>query len=43
MQFGLSMSPLILSMVCSIVLNMYQHLWIELKLQLEAFFSFVIL
>lgn len=43
MQFGLSMSPLILSMVCSIVLNLYQHLRIELKLQLEAFFSCVIL
>lgn len=43
MQFGLSMSPLILSMVCSIVLNLYQHLRTELKLQLEAFFSCVIL
>ncbi|XP_073269990.1 ARF guanine-nucleotide exchange factor GNOM-like [Primulina huaijiensis] len=43
MQFGLSVSPLILSMVCSIVLNMYQHLRSELKLQLEAFFSCVIL
>ncbi|XP_072971675.1 ARF guanine-nucleotide exchange factor GNOM-like isoform X2 [Typha angustifolia] len=43
MQFGLSMSPLILSMVCSIVLNLYYHLRKELKLQLEAFFSCVIL
>ncbi|KAJ6421697.1 hypothetical protein OIU84_028975 [Salix udensis] len=43
MQFGLSMSPLILSMVCSIVLNLYHGLRTELKLQLEAFFSFVIL
>ncbi|KAI3972306.1 hypothetical protein MKW92_000834 [Papaver armeniacum] len=43
MQFGLSMSPLILSMVCSIVLNLYQHLRMELKLQLEAFFNCVIL
>ncbi|EXB65279.1 Pattern formation protein [Morus notabilis] len=43
MQFGLSMSPLILSMVCSIVLNLYHHLRTELKLQLEAFFSCVIL
>ncbi|KAK4376641.1 hypothetical protein RND71_002937 [Anisodus tanguticus] len=43
MQFGLSMSPLILSMVCSIVLNLYQHLRTELKLQLEAFFSCVVL
>ncbi|KAK8491595.1 hypothetical protein V6N11_063085 [Hibiscus sabdariffa] len=37
------MSPLILSMVCSIVLNLYHHLRTELKLQLEAFFSYVIL
>ncbi|GAB2234244.1 hypothetical protein Droror1_Dr00003488 [Drosera rotundifolia] len=43
MQFGLSMSPLILSMVCSIVLNLYHHLRTELKLQLETFFSCVIL
>ncbi|KAL1365309.1 hypothetical protein HN51_013361 [Arachis hypogaea] len=43
MQFGLSMSPLVLSMVCSIVLNLYHHLRKELKLQLEAFFSCVIL
>ncbi|GAB2297173.1 hypothetical protein Dimus_031286 [Dionaea muscipula] len=43
MQFGLSISPLILSMVCSIVLNLYHHLRIELKLQFEAFFSCVIL
>ncbi|KAJ8774646.1 hypothetical protein K2173_017092 [Erythroxylum novogranatense] len=43
MQFGLSMSPLILSMVCSIVLNLYNHLRTQLKLQLEAFFACVIL
>lgn len=43
MQFGLSMSPLILSMVCSIVLNLFHNLRTELKLQLEAFFSCVIL
>ncbi|KAG9155137.1 hypothetical protein Leryth_011110 [Lithospermum erythrorhizon] len=43
MQFGLSMSPLILSMVCSIVLDLYHHLRSELKLQIEAFFSCVIL
>uniref|UniRef100_A0A803P114 SEC7 domain-containing protein n=1 Tax=Cannabis sativa TaxID=3483 RepID=A0A803P114_CANSA len=43
MQFGLSTSPLILSMVCSIVLNLYHHLRTDLKLQLEAFFSCVIL
>ncbi|XP_057965367.1 ARF guanine-nucleotide exchange factor GNOM-like [Malania oleifera] len=43
MQFGFSMSPLILSMVCSIVLNLYHHLRTELKLQLEAFVSCVLL
>jgi len=43
MQFGLSRSPLVLSMVCSIVLNLYQHLRQELKLQLETFFSLVVL
>lgn len=43
MQFGMSTSSLILSMVCSIVLNLYQHLRTKLKLQLEAFFSSVIL
>ncbi|XP_058787530.1 ARF guanine-nucleotide exchange factor GNOM-like [Vicia villosa] len=43
MQFGLSMSPLVLSLVCSIVLNLYHHLRTELKLQLEAFFSCIIL
>ncbi|KAJ8774609.1 hypothetical protein K2173_017055 [Erythroxylum novogranatense] len=43
MQFGMSRSPVILSMVCSVVLNLYHHLRTELKLQLEAFFSYVIL
>ncbi|XVF16673.1 hypothetical protein REPUB_Repub10bG0052600 [Reevesia pubescens] len=43
MQFGLSMSPLILSTVCSIVLNLYYHLCTEVKVQLEAFFSCVLL
>ncbi|GAB2287200.1 hypothetical protein Dimus_021582 [Dionaea muscipula] len=43
MQFGLSTSPLILSMVCCIVLNLYHHLRTEIKLQLEAFFSSIIL
>ncbi|CAI0584733.1 unnamed protein product [Linum tenue] len=42
-QYGLSMSPLILSTVCSIVLNLYHHLRAELKVQLEAFFSCVLL
>ncbi|CAN8233076.1 unnamed protein product [Cochlearia groenlandica] len=43
MQFGMSMSPLILSTVCSIVLNLYLNLRTELKVQLEAFFSCVLL
>lgn len=43
MQFGVSMSPLILSTVCSIVLNLYLSLRTELKVQLEAFFSCVLL
>ncbi|KAK4417638.1 ARF guanine-nucleotide exchange factor GNOM [Sesamum alatum] len=43
MQFGLSMSPLILSTVCSIVLNLYHHLRTKLKLQFEAFISNVLL
>ncbi|KAE8724843.1 ARF guanine-nucleotide exchange factor GNL1 [Hibiscus syriacus] len=43
MQFGLSLSPLILSTVCSIVLNLYYHLRSQLKVQLEAFFSCVLL
>ncbi|KAI3824074.1 hypothetical protein L1987_05521 [Smallanthus sonchifolius] len=43
MQFGLSPSPLILSTVCSIVLNIYHLMRIKLKLQLEAFFSCVLM
>eukprot|EP01018_Ginkgo_biloba_P015043 Gb_26378 [translate_table: standard] len=43
MQFGLSSSPLILSMVCSNVLNLYHHLRCGLKLQLEAFFTCVLI
>ncbi|KAL8471632.1 hypothetical protein ACS0TY_029041 [Phlomoides rotata] len=43
MQFGLSMSPLILSTVCSIVLNLYHHLRTKLKLQLEVFTTNVLL
>nr|GMC59447.1 ARF guanine-nucleotide exchange factor GNOM-like [Ipomoea batatas] len=43
MRFGLSMSPLILSTVTSIVLNLYHHLRAKLKLQLETFFSGVLL
>ncbi|GAB2246292.1 hypothetical protein Droror1_Dr00001785 [Drosera rotundifolia] len=41
-QCGSSTSPLILSMVCSIVLNLYYYMRAEIKLQLEAFFSYVI-
>ncbi|XP_010528362.1 PREDICTED: ARF guanine-nucleotide exchange factor GNL1-like [Tarenaya hassleriana] len=43
MQFGLSMSPLILSTVCSIVFNLYLNLRTVLKVQIEAFFSCVLL
>lgn len=43
MQFGLSPSPLILSTVCSIVLNLYHLMRVKLKLQLEAFFSSVLM
>ncbi|CAN6300172.1 unnamed protein product [Urochloa humidicola] len=43
MHFGLSVSPLILSTVCSIVFTLFYHLRHELKLQIEAFFSCVIL
>ncbi|KAJ8546039.1 hypothetical protein K7X08_018622 [Anisodus acutangulus] len=43
MRFGLSMSPLILSTVCSVVLNLYHHMRSKLKLQIEAFFSGVLL
>ncbi|KAL9257329.1 ARF guanine-nucleotide exchange factor GNOM-like protein [Drosera capensis] len=42
-QCGSSTSPLILSMVCSIVLNLYYYMRAEIKLQLEAFFPYVIL
>ncbi|KAI7754916.1 hypothetical protein M8C21_027026 [Ambrosia artemisiifolia] len=43
MQFGLSPSPLILSTVRSIVLNLYHLMRVKLKLQLEAFFSCVLM
>ncbi|KAJ1259611.1 hypothetical protein BS78_10G168600 [Paspalum vaginatum] len=43
MNFGLSMSSLILTTVCSIVFTLFYHLRHELKLQMEAFFSCVIL
>lgn len=43
MHLGLSTSSLILPIVCSIVLNLYRYLQSELKLQIEAFFSFLVL
>ncbi|GJU07381.1 ARF guanine-nucleotide exchange factor GNOM-like protein [Tanacetum coccineum] len=43
MQFGLSPSPLILSTVCNIVLNLFNILRMKLKLQLEAFFTNVLM
>ncbi|KAK8924105.1 ARF guanine-nucleotide exchange factor GNOM [Platanthera zijinensis] len=43
MQLGLSTNPLILSTLCSIFLNLYDHLRTELKFQIEAFFSYIIL
>jgi brefeldin A-resistance guanine nucleotide exchange factor 1 len=43
MQIGLSISPLILSTVSSIIFTLFYHLRQELKLQLEAFFACVIL
>ncbi|ONK59408.1 uncharacterized protein A4U43_C08F6120 [Asparagus officinalis] len=36
-------SPLVLSMICSTVLNLYQFLRRSLRLQLEAFFTYVLL
>jgi brefeldin A-resistance guanine nucleotide exchange factor 1 len=42
MQFGLSSSPLIFSMVCIIFL-IYRYLHTKLKLQLESFFNCVII
>ncbi|KZV39699.1 ARF guanine-nucleotide exchange factor GNOM-like [Dorcoceras hygrometricum] len=43
MHSGLLMSPLILSTVCSIVLNHYHHLRTKLRLQLAEFISCVLL
>ncbi|KAG0611346.1 hypothetical protein M758_7G134300 [Ceratodon purpureus] len=43
MVIGLSQNPLVLSLVFGIVLNLYHHLRRQLKLQLEAFFSFVLI
>ncbi|XP_059638176.1 ARF guanine-nucleotide exchange factor GNL2 [Cornus florida] len=42
-HYGMCSSPLILSMICSTVLNIYHFLRRSIRLQLEAFFSFVLL
>jgi brefeldin A-resistance guanine nucleotide exchange factor 1 len=42
MHFGLSIISLVLSIVCSILLTLFYHLCHEHKLQIEAFFSYVI-
>ncbi|KAG0502280.1 hypothetical protein HPP92_002352 [Vanilla planifolia] len=42
-QYGTRSSPLVLSMMCSTVLNLYHFLRRNLRLQLEAFFVFVLL
>ncbi|KAK6123799.1 hypothetical protein DH2020_042453 [Rehmannia glutinosa] len=41
-HYGASSSPLVLSMICSTVLNIYHFLRKSIRLQLEAFFSFVL-
>lgn len=43
MEIGLSQNPLVLSLVFGVVLNLYHHLRVLMKLQLEAFFSFVLI
>ncbi|KAL5771268.1 hypothetical protein ACOSP7_015422 [Xanthoceras sorbifolium] len=42
-HYGAGSSPLVLSMICSTVLNIYHFLRRFVRLQLEAFFAFVIL
>ncbi|XP_016482977.1 ARF guanine-nucleotide exchange factor GNL2-like [Nicotiana tabacum] len=42
-HYGASSNPLVLSMICSIVLNIYHFLRSSVRLQLEGFFSFVLL
>ncbi|PHT33425.1 ARF guanine-nucleotide exchange factor GNL2 [Capsicum baccatum] len=42
-HYGTSSNPLVSSMICSIVLNIYHFLRRSVRLQLEAFFSFVLL
>ncbi|XP_068661771.1 ARF guanine-nucleotide exchange factor GNL2-like [Aristolochia californica] len=41
-HYGMCSSPLVLSMICSTVLNLYVFLRRHLRLQLEAFFTFVL-
>ncbi|KAG8379599.1 hypothetical protein BUALT_Bualt07G0105600 [Buddleja alternifolia] len=41
-HYGASSSPLVLSMICSTVLNIYHFLRRSMRVQLEAFFSFVL-
>ncbi|XP_047942930.1 ARF guanine-nucleotide exchange factor GNL2 [Salvia hispanica] len=41
-HYGLSSTPLVLSMISSTVLNLYHFLRSSVRLQLEAFFSFVL-
>ncbi|KAK6941540.1 Mon2/Sec7/BIG1-like, HUS domain [Dillenia turbinata] len=40
--YGMRSSPLVLSMICSTVLNIYHFLRRSVRLQLEAFFSYVL-
>ncbi|TYH68985.1 hypothetical protein ES332_D05G026000v1 [Gossypium tomentosum] len=42
-HYGTCSTPLVLSMICSTVLNIYHFLCRFIRLQLEAFFSFVLL
>ncbi|KAL5698166.1 Nucleolar GTP-binding protein 2 [Ranunculus cassubicifolius] len=42
-HYGSCSSPLLLSMICSTVLNIYNFMRKSIRLQLEAFFSFVLL
>ncbi|CAI9100301.1 OLC1v1037274C1 [Oldenlandia corymbosa var. corymbosa] len=41
-HYGAYSSPLVLSMICSTVLNIYQFLRRSVRLQLEGFFSYVL-
>ncbi|EEF48287.1 hypothetical protein RCOM_1053360 [Ricinus communis] len=42
-HYGISSSPLLLSLICSTVLNIYHSLCRFIRFQLEAFFGFVLL